>query len=223
MLTIPNGPVHLKDWVPLAYPEGGVTIRAWRNTPPETNPPFKSTRMLSHNMIEQNPSPSNACFAPVNITKDNDITSSEYSDRHEDRPRGMFTDGDRQFLSPENDVEEMNDQTVRNRRYRIRKRIKNTIKDFEIFSKLVPSTDRESAIKDIAEENIDYLIEIGVLLYLEFDSVDIPKRKFLESVIEEGERRKGREVDATVASHKEDGETQVTIKTTPRSPPTKAD
>lgn len=167
-----------------------------------------------------NTRPSNECLNQKNIMIDDD----DYEDRHGDRPRGIMTRGDREFYSPESYSEEEDEQTIRNRRYRIRKRAISAIKDFDILSRFVSPEDREKIVKSVSNEDPGFLKQIGVFLYLEFDSMNISKSEYLEDVIKEAERRKGNcDIDVSVGIYKEGDMKEFTIKTTKRSESTEAD
>lgn len=124
----------------------------------------------------------------------------EIRKRHIERDRGGLTSGDREFLMDREASESLNAQTIRNRRYRIRKRIVNSMKDFEVAARWLPASDRKSVFESLHESNRDYLKEIGVFLYLGFQDLGAGKKRFLKEVIEEAERRRGRDVSIKVTS-----------------------
>lgn len=129
---------------------------------------------------------------------DDDQCRKQTLERHTGRKRGMITPKDREFVCQPPDAEDTNRQLLRDRRYRIRERIKNGLKDFELFAKFLPDCDRTQIFKSLQNKDTNFLKEVAIFLYLGFLDVNEDKKEFLEDVIEEAERREGREVNVEV-------------------------
>lgn len=84
-----------------------------------------------------------------------------------DRERGVLTPDDRNYLIGE---KELSDQAERNTRFRIRKRLKNSLFDFNILYDYLPSEDRKQVFEEVfdadPEQGGPTLPAIVGLLYL---------------------------------------------------------
>ncbi|WP_152418537.1 hypothetical protein [Halorubrum distributum] len=163
-----------------------------------------------------------------------DVCPPRLREEHPNRERGILTKKDRELLidsSNGQDSDEQSDdeqdspnaQTIRNRRYQIRKRVVNSIKDFEVLSRCWEDRDRKRVFETLSKEDSSYLKEVGIFLYLGFQDLGAGKKRFLKEVIEEAEHRRGRDVRVTVSSTLDNGLSyQIEIDETSSSP-TKAD
>ncbi|MBB6647982.1 hypothetical protein [Halobellus ruber] len=129
-----------------------------------------------------------------------DSCPPEIREQHLDRERGILTRKDRELLMDEPEDTNTNAQAVRNRRYQIRKRVKNSIKDFDILSRCWEKRDRELVFESLVNNKRGYLKEVGIFLYLGFQDLGAGKKRFLKEVIEEAEHRRGNAVDVTVSA-----------------------
>lgn len=88
--------------------------------------------------------------------------------RRRDRKRGIITEDDRTFLAEglqEDSSETPDKQTIRDKRYRIRERIKNALLDFNYLVN-IREEDREKVFEYIVDEGGPTLGSIFELLYL---------------------------------------------------------
>jgi len=86
----------------------------------------------------------------------------------EDRPRGILSPTDREYLCGLKEYAQP--QTDANRRQEIRERVKNGLKDFALLWLLLERSEREKIFEDLGEEETDELIESMIsFAYLGFD------------------------------------------------------
>lgn len=159
-----------------------------------------------------------------------DVCPPRLREEHPNRERGILTKKDRELLidssngqNSDDTLDSPNAQTIRNRRYQIRKRVVNSIKDFEVLSRCWEDRDRKRVFETLYKEDNSYLKEVGIFLYLGFQDLGAGKKRFLKEVIEEAEHRRGQEVRVTVSTKLDNGLSyQIEVDETSNSP-TKAD
>lgn len=99
------------------------------------------------------------------MPKDNSDSEREIPPwRKRDRKRGILTKGDRSFLA-EGLPEDPDMQTIRDKRYRIRERIKNALLDFNYLVN-IRDEDREKVFEYLADEGGPTLGSIFEFLYI---------------------------------------------------------
>ncbi|MDY6765422.1 MAG: hypothetical protein SV377_07055 [Halobacteria archaeon] len=113
----------------------------------------------------------------------------------EERPRGIITPADRAFLRGEREFG--HEQSRRNTRARIRKRIRNSILDFSVLVQHLDEKDREQIfdmddLKDDERNEVTQgIIDALVFLYLGADDAGIPFELLLEEGVKRGEEEQG--------------------------------
>lgn len=80
----------------------------------------------------------------------------------EERPRGILTKEDRRFLRGEKDVDE---QTRRDTRYRIRERVKNSLEDFSLLVEALPDEDRGTIFEGLEDRGFPPVHDAIVFFY----------------------------------------------------------
>jgi hypothetical protein len=143
---------------------------------------------------------SSAPLLSLNVTKNSEDAGDDWEERHFSRPSGAITKTDRKFLckSPA-ELESVAKQTKRDNRYRIRKRVTDTIKDFEVLALKLSSRDREQVFKKLRDEDGRFLHELGVFAYLGLRDAGIDVEKYLANVVKDAEeRRRGSEYSGEV-------------------------
>ena len=111
-----------------------------------------------------------------------------HMDHDADRPRGMLSPADRQFLLGETEM--THDQSRRNAEARIRKRVTNAIEDFTLLVHTLKPKDREGVFDTIDDPAfVDGLLSMLSFAYLglkesgmDFESVLIPAVRRAEEV-----------------------------------------
>lgn len=116
----------------------------------------------------------------------------------ENRGRGMLTPTDREYLAGQSD--DLGAQQERNRRYKIRKRVVNGIRDAVFLSQQVRSDRKQVFEKFRRGDNRDRLVEFGVYIYRGLKDSGAEKSELLAEVVEEAERREGNEVSVEITS-----------------------
>lgn len=122
----------------------------------------------------------------------------------EDRPRGILSPTDREYLCGRKEYAQP--QTDANRRQEIRERVKNGLKDFTLLWLLLERKEREKIFDDLGEEGTDEVIEAMV----SFAHLGLDRDKaHLEELIQRGVlgaenvdklfRSAGRATDANVS------------------------
>lgn len=106
-------------------------------------------------------------------------------ERHQERDndqRGFLTPQDRELLI--NQVE--GGDLTKEQRFRIRKRLKNGIKDFELISHSVEEIDKKMVFREIADEDdsYNYLAHLGALVYEAVDASGYDSEEFIEDSIQ---------------------------------------
>lgn len=103
------------------------------------------------------------------MSNDNSDLEQEVPDwRKRDRKRGIITEDDRAFLAEglsEESSEAADKQTIRDKRYRIRERVKNSLLDFNYLVN-IGEGDREKVFKYLVDEGGPTLHHIFEFLYL---------------------------------------------------------
>lgn len=87
----------------------------------------------------------------------------------EERPRGILTKEDRRFLRGEKDVDE---QTRRDTRYRIRERVKNSLEDFSLLVDALPDEDRDTIFESLEEQGFPPVHDALVFFYSGLENAD---------------------------------------------------
>mgnify|MGYP000028727700 CR=1 FL=1 len=118
------------------------------------------------------------------------------------RPGRVLTKDDRKFFSERKlGDHSMNKQTIRDKRYRIRQRVKHSLMDFAILSHEQHGEDRKKVFQSLYQENPQVLKEVCVYLYLGFVDAGIAKKDFLVDVIRTAEkRRRGPDYDGEIST-----------------------
>lgn len=99
----------------------------------------------------------------------------------EQRPRGILSKTDREYLLGAKDY--ANEQSEANRRQDIRDRIKSSLKDFKIIWALLEENDRNQVFSSLDDESVDNSIEAMItFIYLGLEG-DIPR---MEKAIKRG-------------------------------------
>lgn len=75
----------------------------------------------------------------------------------EDRPRGILSKADREYLCGQKEYAHA--QSESNRKQDIRERVKNGIKDFTLLWLLLDPTERDNIFDEMADEEVDQCIE----------------------------------------------------------------
>jgi hypothetical protein len=116
---------------------------------------------------------------------DSDESQSSFlKERHEERDsdqRGFLTPKDRELLIERLEGEKL----TKEQRYRIRKRLKNGIKDFELVSHCVEDSDKNMVFRGIADEecSYNYLAHLGALVYEAVDASGYDSEEFIQQSI----------------------------------------
>lgn len=79
------------------------------------------------------------------------------------RYRGVLTPKDEEFLLGE---EELDANARRNARFRMRERIKNNVRDFQVLLEQLPESDREQIFTDLIESDTESLESLLSFIYL---------------------------------------------------------
>jgi hypothetical protein len=87
-----------------------------------------------------------------------------------ERKRGIITPKDREFLLGESDIEP-NSQSERNKRFRIRERMANALRDFQYLRQLEQG-DLNQIVSQFDEDELDELIEDIAWFVAYFDMYD---------------------------------------------------
>lgn len=120
------------------------------------------------------------------------ITRDDFYDP-EALPRGILTQGDRQFLQKKTqDGEEVNEQTERDTRYRIRERIRIALSDFLYLGYNVSQEDVHQIFSRLSENNVlsQICISTFTFFYRGLSSLDDHSlEEYLETVIRNHEWR----------------------------------
>jgi hypothetical protein len=134
------------------------------------------------------------------------------SDRHTDRDRGFLTAKDRSYLLS-------SDGSDSATRYRIRKRVKNAVRDFELLDHRMDRVDMRKVVMELFEDDVDaydYFVSLGVTVYEALDDTTVDMEEFVEDVITRAQNEKYRvgggdkdgvevdvdiEIDKPVAEH----------------------
>lgn len=104
----------------------------------------------------------------------------------------------------ERDHDSQKPQATRTRRYQLRKRIKDGIKDFEILSRCLEERDVSQVFNSLNTENREYIKELGIFVYLGFKQTNLDGKRFLKELIEEAEAREGNNISVKVMSEVSD-------------------
>ena len=116
---------------------------------------------------------------------DSDETLSSFlKERHEERDRdqrGFLTPKDRELLIEQLEGEKL----TKEQRYRIRKRLRNGIKDFEFVSHCVEGSDKKKVFREIADEDYsyNYFAHLGALVYEAVDASGYNSEEFIQDSI----------------------------------------
>lgn len=86
----------------------------------------------------------------------------------EERPRGILTKEDRRFLRGEKDVDE---QTRRDTRYRIRERVKNSLADFSLLVDALSDEDRNTIFESLEDQGFPPVLNALVFFYSGLENV----------------------------------------------------
>lgn len=99
----------------------------------------------------------------------------------EDRPRGILSKVDREFLCGQKEYE--HSQSEANRRQDIRERVSNSLQDFVLLAFLLSEDEREQLIQQINPEDLD--IELSAMISFMYLCID-QDEDHLEKIIERG-------------------------------------
>ncbi|MFB6245172.1 MAG: hypothetical protein ABEJ03_02385 [Candidatus Nanohaloarchaea archaeon] len=153
---------------------------------------------------------------PGRLLTDGGRTEETLEDRHQgDRDRGLLTERDREYL-----LENGEDEPAT--RYRIRKRVKNALRDWELVDRCMGASDLRESFRQLFEEDRDsfppektpyqYLVSIGTMVYEALDDTTAGYERFVEDVITEYYKKKGIsedeiDVGVDIEVHGDDAET----------------
>lgn len=109
-------------------------------------------------------------------------------ERHSERKRGFLTPQDRKILYTNPGEADL----TRTQRYRIRQRLQNGVKDFELISNCFDEVDRDKVFDDLLaeEQGYNYLVHMGALLYEAIEQSNYSSESYIEEVIEVSEGQK---------------------------------
>jgi hypothetical protein len=136
------------------------------------------TEVSSHKHRDESPSSS------WSDSDSDESLSSFLKERHGDRDsdqRGFLTPKDRELLIQELEGEKL----TKEQRYRIRKRLRNGIKDFELVSHCVENSDKKRVFREMADEESshNYFAHLGALVYEAVDASGYDSEEFIEDSI----------------------------------------